>query len=187
MNNILKLYTNNTKIMHALDLACKQEQELADGLQLSEDVILRGLLDERDGLWQISFKVEHGEIAFLALDHELTKIRIVSLPSIEMIKDREAMDADQLIAKQYANARVLDVDMCDVASLKAAKAYFADDYVMSNIPLADPKAGNVARMLIYYLRSYRKIYTDYYKAFAFLWKDTPYTSALALRRAISLN
>ncbi len=187
MNPMLKLFANNTKIMRALDMACQQEQGLADGFQVSDDIILRGILDEEQGLWQVSFKVAHGEVAFLALDHEFTSIRIVSIPSVDMIIGRESMTADELIAKQYKNARTMDVDMRDIASLKAAKEYFADDYVMSNIPLADSKAGNVARMLIWYLRSYRKVYTEYYKSFNFLWQGTPYTSALSLRRAIDLN
>jgi len=180
--SLIKHYANNTKIMKALELACGQEQELADGLQVADDIILRGILDDEQGLWQVSFKVPHGEVAFYALDYEFTKIRIVSMPSAEMV--REASSEEELLAKRCKHARSMDIDMRDVASLKAAKEYFADDYVMSNIPLADAKAGNVARMLIWYLRSYRKVYTDYYKTFAFLWQGTGYTSALSLRRAI---
>ncbi len=187
MSELLKLYVNNSKVMQALDLACEQEQELADGLQLSEDILLQGVIDQSNGFWQLSFIVAHGEVIFSALDYDFTQIRIVSVPAASMVLDHECLEFEQVEAIRYKHARVMDVDMRDVASLKAAKEYFADDYVMSNIPLADQKAGNVARMLIYYLRSYRKIYTDYYKSFAFLWQNTPYTSALALRRAIDLN
>ena len=173
--------------MKALDLACLQEQELADGLQMSEDILLQGLIDQNNGFWRISFNVPHGEVLFCALDQEFTQIRIVSTPSPIAVLGHEILDPEQVESIRCKHARVMDVDMRDVVSLRLAKEYFADDYVMSNIPLADPKAGNVAKMLIYYLRSYRKIYTDYYKTFAFLWKNTPYTSALALRRAIDLN
>ncbi len=184
---MIKLYANNTKIMKALELACVQECELAEGLQLSDDIVLRGILDEEDGFWQVSFKVSHGTVAFYALDHEFTKICVVSLPSAAVVIGREQMSEQEQLAVQYKYARSMEVDMRDVASLKSAKEYFADDYVMSNIPLADPKAGNVAKMLIWYLRSYRKVYMDYYKSFAFLWQGTGCTSALSLRRTINLN
>jgi len=145
---LLKVYSENPKIMKVIDLAFDIEEEYARGITVADDLDLMATLNDKTGYWEFSFEVEHGHVFFTGLDPKLSKIEIISIPKKEYILNYENMPEEEAQKIRFSLSKSMIVDMNSVQSLKEVKEYFKDDFVMSNIKLLDEKADNVARMLV---------------------------------------
>ncbi len=184
MIEMLELYANNAKIMTALDIACEHEQQLAEGCNITEDIVLKAVIDADSGFGRLSLDTPLGEILLLALDKDFTQLQILTMPSRSEIKHRDLISDDEIMALQIKYLRAIEVDLRDVNSVKEAKNFFANDYVMNNIFFEGDDGCSYGEMFIQYLRIYRNLYVEYIKTFKFLWEETPYIGALALKNAL---
>jgi major membrane immunogen (membrane-anchored lipoprotein) len=182
---LLRNYAKSDSIREILLIAENQEKHFAQGAYINSGLVLiKATIDDNLGLWKVSIEVDHGKVVYTAYDNEAQKINIQTIPSDKYIKDKENLNAAEIQAVIEGNSRSLDIDLGDTATLKKAKDFFADDYVLKYLVLNNEHNDLASRFVIWHIRAYRKIFINYEKKFSFLWKDTEFKNARSLAAAM---
>lgn len=180
-NDILSLYSADAEIMDMLLNCVEIEKQLADGMVVNSGfVTLKASINNETGLWEAFYELDHGRVEYTAFDQEAYTIEIKTIPSIKYIKDGEEMTDAQLQAIQEEHTRAFVIDLKDINSLKQAKEFFNDDYVLRNLPLNNVGGDSAARFVVWHIRAYRKYFADYYKQAHVLWEGTVFKNATSM-------
>jgi len=182
---ILETFAKSESITECLLAAEDQENHFIEGVKLNDDVVtLRPFIDDETGLWMVHLEVDHGTVVYKVLDEEANKINITTVPNISYIKDSDGLNESDILAVQNKYSSSVDIDLKDIKTLKNAKEILAEDYVLKHIPLANPTGDCAARLVIWHIRAYRKVFMKYHNDFSFLWKQSGYKNARQLAGAM---
>lgn len=185
MDKLLNLYSKDEAVCKVLRKAEELENYLADGVPLVEDTLnLYAATNHETGLWEVCLEADHGRVIYTTHDIEGYEITITSLPNDTYINNKESLTLKEILAIQKSNSKTIDINLRDMNSLREAKDFLEDDYVLRNIQLNNPTMDKAARLVIWHIRAYRKVFLDYYRQFSFLWANTPYNNARSLAAAM---
>ena len=176
-------YMNFASYRTALKRAAEIEDSLEKGMMVnSGTVLLRGKFSDSTGFLRASFEVDHGKVYYDAHDHEIYKLTIRTEPSSKYIKDLNQQNEETIreCINRYSNS--LDIDLRDTVTLRKAKEYFADDYVLKNLPLNSGPGKMASRFVIWHIRAYRKSFYKYYNQAKTLWTGSGFKNARSLLR-----
>ncbi len=183
LTTLIKELAHNKDFCSVLKLAEKQELTWQEGVKLNEDIVtLKAKIE--NGFWTITLEVDHGSIVYQSLDKDGYLITISSMPNSKYLSGTEHLNADEIAAILIASSNQVAIDLKDINSLKRAKEIFQNDYVMKHIPLANPTQDTAARLVIWHIRAYRKLFVEYMSQFGFLWQDTEFHNARDLAGAM---
>jgi len=166
-------------LLHAED----QELHWARGVKLNEDLVTIKAYVEKD-LWTIVMEVEHGSVIYKSHDPAGYLITITTMPNDKYLQGKDKLSESEIASILAAHSSSVAIDLKDISSLKAAKELLKDDYVLKHIPLANPTQDTAARLVIWHIRAYRKLFTDYQSKYSFLWQETGYSNARTLAGAM---
>ncbi len=160
-----------------------QELHWLKGIKLNEDIIeLKASLNA--DLWTIELEVEHGYVTYRSHDKAAFIISIETRPKAKYVTQAEKLSETEINKILEENSNNVLIDLKDIASLTRAKNLLKDDYVLKNIPLANPTQDKASRLVIWHIRAYRKIFLDYQKKYGFLWQSTGFQNARSLASAM---
>lgn len=188
LEKLLTSFAQDDTVRKMILDAEKLENYLANGIPLINGrVDLYAASNDETGFWEVCLEAEHGKVLYSALDQEGYKVCITTLPNDVYIPNKENLAIHEIIAIQKANSKSIDLDLKDMASLRKAKEFLKDDYVLRNIQLNNPTLDDAARLVIWHIRAYRKEFLDYHRDFNFLWEPTPYKNARSLAQALRVR
>ncbi len=183
VSSLLERLSSSDDIRHVLSCAEAQELNWLEGVKLNEDLVTLKA-DIRDGLWTITLEVEHGTVTYRNLDKAGYLITITTMPNTKYLNGKEKLSQDEVTRILIEHSNTVAIDLKNISTLKAAKEAFRNDYVLKHIPLANPTQDTAARLVIWHIRAYRKLFMDYSRKFGFLWQGTGYSSARELSAAM---
>lgn len=176
-------YMNFASYRTALKRAAEIEDSLEKGMMVnSGTVLLKGKFSDSTGCLRASFEVDHGKVHYDAHDHEIYKLTIRTEPNSKYIRDLDKVDEETVreCVNRYSNT--LDIDLRDTVTLRKAKEFFADDYVLKNLPLNSGPGKVASRFVIWHIRAYRKAFYKYYNQAKSLWQGSGFKNARSLLR-----
>ena len=176
-------YMNFASYRSALKRAAEIEDSLDKGMMVnSGTVLLRGKFSDSTGLLQASFEVDHGKVFYEAHDQEIYKLTVRTEPNTKYVRDLDQMDEESVreCILRYSNS--LEIDLRDTVTLRKAKEFFADDYVLRNLPLNSGPGKIASRFVIWHIRAYRKAFYKYYNQAQSLWQGSGFKNARSLLR-----
>lgn len=178
-------YSKSDYILDSIRDAERQELHLINGVLLNDDIItLYAHIDDETGLWNIKIEVDHGSVSYKAHDREGQIISLTTVPKEDFIKNIEKKSREEINEIIALNSSHVLIDLRDHAGLQQIKKELASDYVLKHIPLANPGNDSAARLVIWHLRAYRKIFKNYEKEYSFLWAGTSFQNARSLAAAM---
>lgn len=186
----LHLPTNHLETLAQDEIARKviamaEKQELAwlTGIKSVSDTV-NVKADINNGLWTITMEVDHGSVVYKNHDMAGYQITIKTLPNAKYLFDASRMSPEEIAEILAKHSNSVDIDLKDINTLKAAKESLKDDYVLKHIPLDNPTRDCAARLVIWHIRAYRKIFIDYQNKYGFLWQRTGFSNARTLAGAM---
>ncbi len=166
-------------ILHAED----QELLWLKGVKINEDIVTLKA-DIEAGLWTITLEVDHGTVVYKSHDKAGYLITISTHPNAKYLRGKENLSEDQITVLLTEYSSCVAIDLKDINTLKHAKSVLKDDYVLKHIPLANPTQDCAARLVIWHIRAYRKLFLDYQNKYGFLWQETGFNNARTLAGAM---
>lgn len=188
-DKLLKIYSTDPLIRKFILTAEDRENKLLEGIPLVQgEVLFKAFINQETGLWEACIEVKHGKVTYTAYDPESYHINVTTTLNFDYVKEKENDLSDYEIEEiQRICSNTLDIDLRDLVSLKKAKKIFENDIVMKNIQLNNPTLDSASRLVIWHIRAYRKVLTNYQRDFKFLWEDTGFHSGKALAAAMRVR
>ena len=159
------IYLKNEKISPVFKTALGIEKDYEQGIEFGDVAKLRAWLNP-DGLWQGAFELETGKLSFNALDDQG---KVVRLSSATFCNETNRFLEDEEL--------VFVVDLSSTKNILEAKKFFLQDPFLRSIEIPNFPDKNLADLLFYYLRFYRKKFKNYVRDYGFLWQNTKFNSA----------